>query len=179
MKKNFLYIGLIVTALLSLILVIILWYQSNYTAPENIRNMILEHEDDYTKIAEIYYNDYQNRDANEIAYSAASPSGESYTISSYDELPNIRKISLNETESASAQSVENSYWIDESIWERVYVYDVFVSFSNIRGRESLVYSVDGTRPSYVNSPSDEGKFDHIWVHKITDNWYHVRGNRTY
>lgn len=175
MKKHFLYIGLIITALLSLILVIILWYQSNYIAPENIQDIILENEDDYKKIAEIYFNDYQNRDADEIAYSAASLSEEFYTINCYDELPNIQKISLNETESANAQSVENSYWIDESTWERVYVYDVFVSFSNIRGRESLVYSANGTHPSYVNSPSDKERFEHIWVYKITDNWYYVRG----
>ncbi len=170
MKKKLITIGIIVIALIA---IFIIWLLAPTPASESIQNMVLENEPDYTITALIYYKDYQQQDADVLKYSTVTQTEGTYVIICYPELFNIRKIILSDTDGTSGMVVCDSYYLDKQPWSGVYAYDGFVSFGNFTGRESLVYSIDGTRPSYVNCPYEN--FERIWVHKITDNWYHVRG----
>lgn len=173
MKKKLITIGIIVIALITIFIVWIF----NQPYSESIWNMVLENEEDYTSTALIYYEDFQQQDEDILRYS--EPLSNSSTIGKifcYDEQDNIREIVLNETETTSALSVYESYLLDDHFLTGVVVYDGFVSFCNQGGRESLVYSIDGTRPSYLRSPDEN--YDRIWVHKITDNWYHISGTKS-
>lgn len=128
----------------------------------------MENEDEYTQIAGLYYEDFQKYEVDELAYSF----GESGKIFCHNDVYEHELI-LDMEQTTACETIFNSYYLDDNYVERVYVYDKYVSFCNIIGRESLVYSVDGTKPSYVNSPDD--RFERIKVMKITDNWYYVRG----
>lgn len=154
MKKYFKF-GLFVFAFLS---IVIIW-STTRPAPEYIQDMVLNNKNDYDTMARLYHNDYQTHNAGIVAYAWSS-------CLTYD-----HKIILTDEESLSMQKVTDSYYLDKNSWDRVYVYDTFVTFGNINGRESLVYSVEDKRPSYINSPDEKDK--HVAVKKITDHWYYV------
>lgn len=153
--KKYLKYGLFVIAVL---IIIIIWNR-NKPAPERIRNMLLDNKDAYDAVARLYYNDYQTHHAGIVAY------GWSYCIT-YD-----HKILLTDEDYLNIQKVADSYNLDNKSWEGVYVYDTFVAFCIVNGRESLVYSVEDKRPTYINRPDDKDK--HVTVRKITDHWYYA------
>lgn len=170
MKKKLIIIGVI-----GIVLIIIgVLYLKSQPYSEAIWNMVLDNEEEYTTTALIYYEDFQQQDAEILKYSTIFQQTDgTYVMNCYPELFHMRKIVLSDTEGASGMVVRDSYYLDKNPWTGVYVYDEFVTFGNFTGRESLIYSIDGTRPSYVNCPNED--FDRIWVHKITDNWYHAIG----
>lgn len=152
-------------------------------APDYARNPILENKDDYTRIAEIYYNDYlsnhERLKKNVMRYSTADSTIYSYSDvemseTTLNETDNIRIIELTAEETTSAYIILDTYkMLNNKDWNHVLVYDNFVSFGVVNGVESLVYSVDGTRPSYINSPeTNDSKF--IDVRRISKHWYHCK-----
>lgn len=170
MKKKIVIAGNIVIILL---IVIVIWFVLPVSAPKRIRNMVLENVEDYTKTAEIYFEDFQTYDSDISVYST----GETGKIFCYTQntQDGFHEIELSIAEAESVQAVYNSYLLDKQIWTRIYVYNTFVSFCNENGRESLVYSVNGAKPQYVNTPDDE--LEHILVFQITDHWYYATGTK--
>lgn len=158
--KKYLKYGLFVIAVL---IIIIIWNR-NKPAPERIRSMLLDNKDAYDAVARLYYNDYQTHHAGMLSYSGGNSSRISCDMYHHE-------IVLTDEECLNMQKVAASYYLDEQFWERVYVYDTFVAFCNINGRESLVYSVEDKRPTYINRPDDKDK--HVTVRKITDHWYYA------
>lgn len=140
-----------------------------HMVPEYIKEMVMSNESSYTYVANIYYDDYQKRNKDIMAYS----SGETGKIVFIVELFEADSIILSEDEKLHFQKVYETYQLDNQYWERAYVYDTFVSFSNVNGRESFVYSVDDIKPSYVNAPIDQNERKRISVKKITNHWYYV------
>ncbi len=174
MKKRIIFIGIIVIALITIFIV---WLLAPTPAPKSINDMVLNNEEDYTSTALIYYKDFQKQNTDMLRYSRVAFIDGTYEIYCYPELSDIYKIELNETEGISAMTLHDCRLLDDQPIAGVIVYDGFVSFCNEGGHESLVYSVDGTRPSYLHDPDED--FDRIWVHKITDNWYYIRGEQIY
>ena len=138
--------------------------------PEQIKNMILENEQEYNLVATTYHADYKNRKIDIGVYSDGSDG----IVYCYDENVTQEIIYSDESKRAN-QIVGDTYDLDDATWDRTYVYDKYVSFSNINGRESLVYSVDGSKPKYVNVPDD--KVYNACAHRINKHWYCMHGKR--
>lgn len=136
-------------------------------APKYVKEMFRRYQNEYTLIADICYKDYQKHDNTFVGYSPGyKKDNKEYYIHCYlDE----HELELNEQEYAALSKVISDFNLDNHPLEFIYAYDGFVTFGIANKRESLIFSVYGTRPSYVNSP-DEG---HQWfnIRKITDNWY--------
>lgn len=169
MRNKLLPSGFIVIALIAIAIV---WYSLQLT-PESKLNIVLENEEDYTKIAEIYYEDFQNNNdtTDRFVYSTGK-SGRIFcsTESGY------RELDLTDEELASSIVVYASYQMDDNKGlDRIYVYNNFVSFCTVNGCESLVYSVNGKRPKHINTPDEN--FYHISIFKITDHWYYLTGDQ--
>ncbi|MCM1460777.1 MAG: hypothetical protein NC088_11685 [Bacteroides sp.] len=129
--------------------------------------MVLDNKHDYDTIAQLYYSYYQcDAGAGILSYSG----GDCRFIFCYTD-PYAREIWLNDEQYSSVQKVDASYRLGKKYWDRVYVYDTFVSFCTENGRESLVYSAKGKRPSYINTPDDDNGI--IAVNKITEHWYYM------
>lgn len=178
MKKRIRIIGIIVTVLAAIITICFFVIRP---VPKSIRNMVLENEEDYTKTALTYYENYQSQDADfDVLYysevkQVVSQQSEKYVMNCYPDSSRIFIINLNNEDGAVAMSICNSFLLDKYPLSGVAVYDGFVSFVNLNGCGSLVYSIDGTRPSYLKKPGED--YDRIWVRKITDNWYYVKGKK--
>lgn len=154
-----------------IIILTIFYNKVRYTPPERIKNFVLENEDDYTRVATLYYEDFLKHSEDILSYSCVADG----KIVCHVEMFTNEVIILSKGESISAKNVYASYMLDKKKWDRVYVYDNYVSFSNENGRQSLVYSVDGRRPSYVNTPDED--WNRFIAKKITDNWYYTMGER--
>jgi len=152
-----------------IILLIIVLYINSCYANSYIRQMVEPYEMEYISIAKIYYEDYQKNPSEYVAYSDGRD-GEIYRYTEPE-----HKIILDEEHTKWAHRIEYTYELYDKNWSRVYVYDGFVSFSNILGMESIVYSVDGSKPQYVNMFGE--KVSNVKVKKITDNLYYVYGKR--
>lgn len=162
--KKYIKISLVI---LLVLFILVIWYR-NIPAPKRIKNMVLDNRMDYETIAKICYNDYKNYyNYSNLTYSGGQ-SGElrCITLDYY--------IELNYSESASFQKIYDSFLLDNKTLECIRVYDTFVSFCIVNGRESIVYSAENKRPSYINNPNDKNK--HIAVEKIADHWYYVYDN---
>lgn len=132
--------------------------------------MVLAHESDYTLAAEAYYADFQTHKKEDMLDMAYSDGEGGIVYCATDG----RRLELSETEASSMDAVYASYLLDERTWDRTYVYEGFVSFCNIKGRESIVYSRNGERPQYIDAPPPPERDERILVLKITDHWYYVR-----
>lgn len=139
--------------------------------PDNIKNIVTANEADYTKVAKLYYNDYFKHNKDVLVYSDMTSSGKVFLYDSEFDY----EILLSDEEYACCKKLFDNYRLDKKSCDRVFVYHNFVSFSNENGRESLVYSVDGSRPKYVNQPEDV--VTNISSGKITENWYYMMGER--
>jgi hypothetical protein len=179
MKRYIKRIGLTV---FFIICITIIWLYFK-PAPDYIREPVLENEEDYTRIAELYYDDYlsnyQRLNQDVMAYTIADNStigslADAYSPEKgYCDPKDIRWISLDEEETTSANVVIGTYkMMDNKGWEYAFVYDSFVTFCTVNGVESLVYSANGKRPSYVNTPDDDSK--HIIVNRISKHWFHCK-----
>jgi len=74
-----------------------------------------------------------------------------------------------------------AYWVihdtfrmqrERYVLNAIRVFEKFVVFGTENGRESLIYSVEGCRPMFVNSPVGE-TYERISVRRITGNWYYA------
>ena len=135
------------------------------------KEKILQNEKNFTEIAKAYYNDYKSLDAN-MECSYIDPSGSDndarcvtspyeHDFKFSDELYNIHQI------------VDENYNVDNEKLEVVVVYDNFVVFGNVKGRASLVYSINGDKPRYVMGEKKHPDYDSFSVEKITGNWYYA------
>ncbi len=168
-KKRRIIIGISIAVVLMFGFIAVWWFSPGYV-PERLQAMVLDHESDYTFVAETYYADFQayrKEDSLDMAYS----DGEKGIVFCATD---GRKLELTEAEAASMEVVYASYLLDERTWDRTYVYEGFVSFCNIKGRESIVYSRNGEKPQYINAPPPPERDEKIHVFKITDHWYYVQ-----
>ncbi len=171
MKRKSKKVIIIILFLIAVITIAFLIYINRpLPAPERIVTLFETYEEDYTKIAQIYYNDYLTREEDKVAYSTA----ESGEITCRLQDTDLKKIALTEDETASARRIDDTFSLDGYYWDRVYVYEGFVSFSTVTGHVSLVYSVDGSKPTRINFPDDG--FEYIVSDaKITEHWYYMSG----
>lgn len=161
--KKYIKIGMIV---LLFILILIIWIR-NLPAPKHIRNMVLDNKNDYETIAKICYEDYQKHTMRKLVYLSEKNSGIYCIEYNY-------YIILNDSERVGYQNVYDNFNLDGKPLEYFCVYDTFVSFCIVNGRESIIYSVDDKRPSYIKGPGERKK--KIAIRKIKKHWYYAYDN---
>ena len=165
MKKKI--VARIIIAFFLLVFTTIILYKRNQP-PDFIKKMVMDNKTFYDGVADFYYNDFkEHKDGNEVlAYSFIDGD----TVYCYSD-PETRRIHLDDDEVRMFSMVDSSYYVDDKNVERVYVYDDYVSFCNIDGRISIVYSAGNMKPKCVGTPNDQKK--NISAVRITENWYYV------
>lgn len=128
---------------------------------------------EYTQVAKFYYDDFQKYDTDCLYY---------FTLNQTTNMGNDvacitqgyeHKLKLSNSIYNSFIKIEESYYLDKSYLESVDVYKGFVSFCNVNGRSSYVYSVNDNKPKYINSPNASNANERLYISKICDNWYYV------
>lgn len=151
------------------------WYTKllfHHVTPEQLRKDMIEYEDVYTAVVELYYQDYQNYDADVIHYD--KPSGTEISCREQEACEQHR-IPLNDTDRSNIEIVRNTYQgLQHNYqWDGVTVSDNFVTFTSEYRMQSIVYSIDGTKPVYVNGPPYNHSRETEGVDKITHHWYFI------
>jgi hypothetical protein len=160
---------LIICAIILLVIsvcIVVVFLQTN-KPPEHIKRMLEDNKESYDYVANFYYDDFKNNKTSCLSYSFL----ENDTLVCYESLFDSREVSLDETEIDIFKIVDKSYYVDDKTVDRVYVYENFVALCNENGRASIVYSIDGTAPKWIDGPKEE--LDRIKVVKILANWYYV------
>lgn len=163
MRKRII-IGTTIALIIVLTIIGMLLYES-YQPPDSIKEMIIDNKSSYDGVANFYYSDFREQTENRVTYSFISED----TVFCYQDT--TRSIRLDENVIRMFYVVDDSYYIDDKGVDRVYVYDNFVSLCNVDGRKSIVYSVDGTKPKWIDCPGDESP--KIRIIQITKNWYYI------
>lgn len=163
MRKRII-IGTTIALIIVLTIIGVLIYES-YQPPDSIKETIIDNKSSYDGVANFYYCDFREQTENRVTYSFISED----TVFCYQDT--TRPIHLDENVIRMFHIVDDSYYIDDKRVDRVYVYDKFVSLCNVNGRKSIVYSVDGTKPKWVDCPGDESP--KIKIMQVTKNWYYI------
>lgn len=79
--------------------------------------------------------------------------------------------SLTQEQKQAFQTVDSIFRLDHQGLENIFVVDDFVVFGIVNGGASVIYSASDEKPNFVNSPNE--KNEHIFVEKITYNWYYA------
>jgi len=153
-----------------IIYLLVEWYYVP-SAPDYIKKIVADNNKAYTTIAEVYYEDYMKNKEDVVIYSSLTDGNvKRETTPEYE-------IILSEEESRYGYIIEKTYHIAERPWDGAYVYEGYVTLFNEARYESLVYSVDGTRPRYINAPNK--RHDKIRCYRINDNWYYMVDDHYY
>jgi len=162
----FIVISILIHTVVLYYLVIPITYILSYD-----KNLIPDHMEEYTQAAKICYEDFIKHDLSQVMYGPAFKKENQFYILPCTTLDNY-DIFLNDEEYALFKVVQDTFRLDKQSLYWINVYDTFVSFGTINGRNSYVYSVDGKKPSHVNFP-DEKSERAVYTKKITDHWYYV------
>ena len=153
-----------------IIYLLVEWYYVP-SAPDYIKKIVADNNKAYTTIAEVYYEDYMKNKDDVVIYSSLTDGNvKRETTPEYE-------IILSEEESRYGYIIEKTYHIAERPWDGAYVYEGYVTLFNEARYESLVYSVDGTRPRYINAPNK--RHDKVRCYRINDNWYYMVDDHYY
>lgn len=168
-KKNvFLIIGI-------LLLLIITCYVNHKLSSQTLLNISSREEDfkpiinEYTSMAEFYYNDFKKYDAKKLIYLVPDDHNDKITWCITE--GNKHSLELSDEQFAAYIRIDNSYYLDKHSLEYICVYDGFVSFCNDGNRASYVYSVKGDEPEYISDP--DNLYKDIVIKKISEHWYWV------
>lgn len=131
------------------------------------KNVILDNEVAYTSIAKLCYENYCKNGLYDDIYTYAVDYNDKVILCYHDN----NKIYLSDRQFKNYEIIKSTYRLDKQIFDRIYVYDTFVTFANENGRSSFIYSVNKEEPIYINRPDDDNT--DIYVEKITDNWYYA------
>ncbi len=167
MKKIIKYVIVVVLALLLFV------YLGCYvfpSTPRHIMDMVLSREDDYNRIAKLIYDDYNDSGQLKSVYPISSDGGLYRLVGGTSEYVHI-DLELTDIEQRSLNVIVSEFWVCDKGLDAIRAYDKYVSFCTINGMGSVVYSVDGSRPRYVNSPGESRK--NIICYKINKHWYYM------
>lgn len=121
----------------------------------------------YKVLAQLYIEDYKKHaSGTSYAYSTGYEGDGECVISCYT---GDYIFSIEDEMLAYSKSIENSYYVDEQLWEYVRVNNNFVVFGNVNGRASVIYSANDKKPSFVGDPNEIDK--NIYVKRIADNLF--------
>lgn len=131
------------------------------------KNEFLKDWRDYETISELCYKDFVNYDAEELMYMISEEENR-YSIhcitKGYDHY-----IELNDNDMIKLCNVIGSYNLDDQCLESICVNDEFISYGNINGRSSYIYSINDNKPNFINSIYSSEK--HIYIYKLRKKWY--------
>ena len=124
---------------------------------------------EYTNIAQSYYNDYSKYNTESLVYSVPTSNSGSSIICYSDQYEHRFDLTADEMNNISA--IQKQYRLDKQSLDYIAVYCGFVAFCNNNHRASYVYSLNNQKPEFISTPNNDNK--KISVSKITDNWYFV------
>lgn len=79
-------------------------------------------------------------------------------------------VKLNAEQQESMNNIIKAYTYEYSYPNEVVAYEDRVSFHITAEWYALIYSVDGTEPTFVNRPSEKQR---MYTREINENWYHA------
>jgi flagellar biosynthesis regulator FlaF len=83
------------------------------------------------------------------------------------------RVELSNQEQKSLSSVDEAFKSKDARLDGLRVFKNRISFETDNGQYTLVYSIDDSKPTFLNLP---GKDPNFYVRKIRDHWYHVVNN---
>lgn len=136
------------------------------------KNIIISNKDSYTIVAKVCYEDYKKFGDNveRLTYSPWIENDFNGDIQRVYCLSNDRHFDINEQQAKAFDIVVNTYKLDNNKIDRIYVEENFVIFGNERGQTALIYSINDSKPSWINGSHDNEK---AYVEIICDNWYYA------
>lgn len=127
--------------------------------------------EEYTQVAEFYYEDYLKYNTNILIYSVPVWNDNTdLDVVCYTE-GFTHDLVINQELREAFTKITNSYYLDKQHLEYICTYDGFVSFCNNNGRASYVYSINDTEPVYIKNPN-ESKCD-TFVKRLGNGWYFI------
>jgi len=131
-------------------------------------NILNENLDAYTRVAQLIYDDFQECECSSHGYSLTN-NEEIYEEYKATCERSWKIILINNEEYELYRTVINSFRVAKKGLEFIKVEDNFVVFCIVNGVASLVYSIDGTPPNFVDASDEQGR---AIVKKVTDNWFY-------
>jgi hypothetical protein len=83
------------------------------------------------------------------------------------------RIELSDQELKSLINLQKAFKCKDANFIGIRLHGNRIAFETNNGHYTLVYSIDDSEPTYVNSPEENWE---IYVTKIRNNWYHVVKN---
>ncbi len=128
------------------------------------KELFIENKSYYDDVVTICQENYRKSKLTDVVVFDSSSDGES--LYCYD---NKEYYSLTDEQKNSLKMVEEKFRLDHQSLEDISVTDNYVVFKIVNGRASFIYSIDDSKPKFVNTPKEDSQ--HIYVEKIVDNWY--------
>lgn len=122
------------------------------------------HEEDFDETVKILYSKYNEDPVGEHCYYL-----DLYNFLDYIKEPPI-EIEVTKEEKMHLDKVYNSFKSGNGSLNAIWVDENRITFTIECGAYALIYTKDGSEPTYVNSP-DEGKKGQF--EKINSHWYHA------
>ncbi len=128
------------------------------------KKKVIDNSTAYIMLSQVYLNDYKEHDSNtRYDYSKGYKKEDGYFIKCYTG----EYVFCLESETFDcSKTIENTYYVDDQLWEYVRVNDNFVVFGNVNGRASVIYSANDIKPSFVDDPNSID--EHIYVERIAE-----------
>lgn len=80
------------------------------------------------------------------------------------------KLKLDESEQSALEHIREAFSDSDAPLESIRVYPGRISFHISNGQYALVYTLDDSKPTFVNTPDETQT---VLTKKIQKNWYHV------
>lgn len=154
---------------LSILLCVVLFATlTNRSTPISCdRENVIDNSAAYIVLSQVYINDFKEHNSNtRYDYSKGYKNDDGYFIKCYT---GEYALYLESEIFNCSKTIENTYYVDEQLWEYVRVNENFVVFGNVNGRASIIYSANDIKPSFVDDPNSID--EHIYVEKIVENLY--------
>jgi hypothetical protein len=133
------------------------------------------HYDDFLTVAQVakkYVNEAERTDNRSILLGYDQKS-QNYYLDYIIIGSNSERIELSEQEQKSLNSITQAFKCKDAQLENLRIFANRISFETDNGQYTLVYSMDDSKPTFLNLP---GKDPEFYVRKIRENWYNVVKN---
>ena len=154
------------TITIIILLVVVLFFFTFFFRPtvSYDKQLFIKNKSSYDKVATFCYDCYQNSQSSiDILVFSITNDNSLYC---YD---NREYYSLTDEQKNSLRIVEETFSLDHHTLESLYVTDNYVIFNIVNGRATFIYSVDNSKPTFVNTPKEDSQY--IYVEKIVEHWY--------
>ena len=145
-------------------------------APDHIRNKVVLRMNSYNMVANMLYEDYLEYGEERMTYPIGQY-GKLYRLTGEGTDLENTLLELTQEENNSLQNIISIFRLNDRGLDAIRVYDGYVSFWNDNGTASIIYSVDGSPPRFIEMPYTYGS--KYRCYRINDNWYYMNDESYY